>query len=188
MPRASIATSAHPLHLILTDFCLTTNSTFYFKVTMRIKYKSQDFISFAAGSWSPSIVLLMALFLFDYYYYSEYLTHLCSQGDPIQPLATCEAPTGYSFLLLSPIVSSLLATATVSNCFLLSDFPPFLLPPLLTLSSVIYFPAADKWSSLRSTKEYSEISHQAQKEKNKKRCFLNEESFFNKTQKAIKLR
>lgn len=156
---------------------------------MWIRYKSQDFISFSTGSWYSSFVLLMALFLLDYYYYSEYLTHLCSQGDPIQPLASCEAPAGYSFLFsrpLFPLCWPQLQFQIASSCQI---FSPFLLPPLLTLSSVIYFPAADKWSSLRSTKGYSEISHQAQEEKNKTLFFKwRILFFFNKTQKAIKLR
>lgn len=85
------------------DFFVLLKTPFYFKVTMWIRYKSQDFISFSTGSWYSSFVLLMALFLLDYYYYSEYLTHLCSQGDPIQPLASCEAPAGYSFLFSRPL-------------------------------------------------------------------------------------
>lgn len=135
--------------------------------------KSQDLKSLQAGSWYPCFVLLMVLFRF---YYSEYLTHLCSQRRLYPARRLLWNATRYSFPFSNPILPLLSATATVSNCFLLSYFS-FFPPPLLTLSSVVHFPTADKWSSLMNTKEYSEASHPAQKGK-KQMMFFNEESFF----------
>lgn len=134
---------------------------------MGIRYKSQDFIPFSTGSWYPSFVLLMALFLLDYYYYSEYLTHLCSQGDPIQPLASCEAPAGYSFLFsrpLFPLCWPQLQFQIASSCQI---FFPFFFPlfsPFL-LSSIFLQQTNDRhWGAQRGIQR-SHTKHKRRKTK-----------------------
>lgn len=152
------------------------------------RYKSQDLISFQARSWYPSFVLLMVLFRF---YYSEHLTHLCSQRRPYPATRLLWNPHWIQFPFSLPILPSLLATATVSNCFLLSYFfPPFFFSPFspFLLSSIFLQQTNDRhWWTQRSIQR----SHTQHKGRETKQVFfflMKNLFFFNKTQKAIKLR
>lgn len=146
--------------------------------------KSQGLKSLQAGSWYPCFVLLMVLFRF---YYSEYLTHLCSQRRLYPARRLLWNATRYSFPFSNPILPLLSATATVSNCFLLSYFSFFPLPfSSFLLWSIFLQQTNDRhWWTQRSIQR---PHTQHKREKNKSWCFLMKNLFFNKTQKAIKLR
>lgn len=108
-------------------------------------------------------------------------------GDSILPVVSHETLLDTVSLSL-PILPPLSATATVSNCFLLSCFSFFLPSPPHSskLSSVVHFPAADKWSALMNTRRHSEDSHPEEIER--KSCVFLRIFFLMKHKKAIKLR
>lgn len=146
---------------------------------MWIRYNSRDYISFSTGSWYPSFVLLMALFLLDYYYYyfSEYLTHLCSQGDPVQPLVSYKAPTGYSFLfsrLLFPLCWPQPQFQIASSCQIFSLYSSFSSHPFFCH----LFSCSRQMIVIEEHKGVFRDLTPSKRGEKQSTFFLNEESFF----------
>lgn len=148
---------------------------------------SQDLKSLQAGSRYLRFVPLMVLFRF---YYSEYLTHLCSPR--LYPALR------YSFPFLSPLVlsppPSQWATATVSNCFLSCFFSP-----LPSFSCVRPFLSPGPFSYGRQMIGIDEhraafrgltpgTKERKEKERKQSRRSFCKNLFFNETQKGNKIK
>lgn len=94
---------------------------------------------------------------------------------PVQPEEALSGPSPpmKRYKIQFPFLSPFFPFYWLQLQFQIASSSHIFLPPPPILSSVVHFATADKWSSLLNTKEYSEVSHPAQRGgKNASWCFF----------------